>query len=318
MSRSILLALAVALAAGPIAGQNFGAGDVRRVRETFVKAVLIATAVMIGFMILAQCWPGLLLAGFSKDRDAMAVAMQFLELGEDLVDVVQRVRPLRMARDLRHLPGRQVGVDVARELLALLAEALDLKDTKGVRITQVYPGNTAEQAGFKVGDILVKFDDEAIDVSKPEDAEVFTTMVRRHRIGSKVKIDLIRDGKPMTLEVTLAASPRSTREMVEYQNIRFEFRARDLVFQDRVNQELPSDQKGALITLVERGGWAALASLKVNDIVLAVDNKPIKSVADLREAMKEIESTKPARVVFFVRRGLFTTFLELEPAWPAE
>jgi serine protease Do len=199
-----------------------------------------------------------------------------------------------------------------------LAEALNLKDTKGVRITQVFPGNTADKAGLKVGDILVKFDDEAIDVSKPEDAEVFTTMVRRHRIGSKVKLELIREGKPMTLEVALAASPRSTREMVEYQNTRFEFRARDLVFQDRVNQELPSDQKGALITLVDRGGWAALARLHVNDIVLAVDGKPIKTVADLRETMKEIESIKPPRVVFFVRRGLHTTFLELEPAWPAK
>jgi putative MATE family efflux protein len=72
-------ALAVALAAGPIAGQNFGAGDGGRVRETFVKAALIASAVMIGFMILAQCWPGLLLAGFSKDRETLAVAMQFLQ-----------------------------------------------------------------------------------------------------------------------------------------------------------------------------------------------------------------------------------------------
>ena len=72
-------ALAVALAAGPIAGQNFGAGDGGRVRETFVKAASIASAVMIGFTIIAQCWPGLLLAGFSKDRETMAVATQFLQ-----------------------------------------------------------------------------------------------------------------------------------------------------------------------------------------------------------------------------------------------
>jgi hypothetical protein len=39
----------------------------------------------------------------------VAVAVQFLEVGEDLVDVVQRVGPLRVARDLRHLPGRQAG-----------------------------------------------------------------------------------------------------------------------------------------------------------------------------------------------------------------
>jgi MATE family, multidrug efflux pump len=73
-------ALAVALSAGPIAGQNFGAGNGSRVRETFVKAVLIATAVMIGFTILAQGWTGVLLAGFSSDRDTMAVAVQFLQL----------------------------------------------------------------------------------------------------------------------------------------------------------------------------------------------------------------------------------------------
>ena len=71
-------ALAVALAAAPIVGQNFGAGNGDRVRETFVKAVSIATVAMIGFTILAQWKPGLLLAGFSEDREAMAVAAQFL------------------------------------------------------------------------------------------------------------------------------------------------------------------------------------------------------------------------------------------------
>ena len=73
-------ALAVALSASPIAGQNFGAGNAGRVRETFVKAVLIATVIMIGFTILAQGWTGVLLAGFSSDRETMAVAVQFLQL----------------------------------------------------------------------------------------------------------------------------------------------------------------------------------------------------------------------------------------------
>ncbi|MGY4597689.1 putative MATE family efflux protein [Bradyrhizobium sp. GM22.5] len=60
-------ALAVALAAGPIAGQNMGAGKGERVRETFVKAALITSVVMIGFMCLAQLKPQLLLSGFSND-----------------------------------------------------------------------------------------------------------------------------------------------------------------------------------------------------------------------------------------------------------
>jgi putative MATE family efflux protein len=73
-------ALAVALAAGPIAGQNFGAGNSERVRETFVKAALIATAVMIVLTIFVQLAPGLLLAGFSNDPETMGVALLFLKM----------------------------------------------------------------------------------------------------------------------------------------------------------------------------------------------------------------------------------------------
>ncbi|MCA1373892.1 MULTISPECIES: MATE family efflux transporter [unclassified Bradyrhizobium] len=73
-------ALAVALAAGPIAGQNFGAGDAARVRETFVKSVLITSIVAVGFMILAQLKPELLLAGFSNDRETVEIAYLFLRI----------------------------------------------------------------------------------------------------------------------------------------------------------------------------------------------------------------------------------------------
>ncbi|MBR0825924.1 MATE family efflux transporter [Bradyrhizobium manausense] len=73
-------ALAIALAAGPIAGQNFGAANGARVKETFVKAALITTAVSIGFMLLAQLKPELLLAGFSNDQETMAIAFLFLRI----------------------------------------------------------------------------------------------------------------------------------------------------------------------------------------------------------------------------------------------
>jgi hypothetical protein len=55
-----------------------------------------------------------------------AVAVQLLEVGEHLVDVVERVRALRMACDLRHLPGRQARIDVLGEEQALLAQPVDL------------------------------------------------------------------------------------------------------------------------------------------------------------------------------------------------
>jgi putative MATE family efflux protein len=73
-------ALAVGLAAGPIAGQNFGAANAARVRETFIKTALIVTLVMASFMILAQVRPELLLGGFSNDRETMEVAYLFLRI----------------------------------------------------------------------------------------------------------------------------------------------------------------------------------------------------------------------------------------------
>ncbi|MBN8988638.1 MAG: MATE family efflux transporter [Rhizobiales bacterium] len=73
-------ALAIALAAGPIAGQNFGAGNAARVREAFTKAAVIATVVMIAFTILAQWQPGLLLGGFADDPETIAVATLFLQM----------------------------------------------------------------------------------------------------------------------------------------------------------------------------------------------------------------------------------------------
>jgi serine protease Do len=199
-----------------------------------------------------------------------------------------------------------------------LAEALSLKDRKGVRITQVFADSTAAQAGLKVGDIILRFDEQPIDASQPEDEEVFPTLVRRYKVGAKVKLDIVRDGKPINVDVELAASPRSTRELVEYRNTQFEFEARDVTFQDRLQQEFPKDQRGALITAVEDGGWAALARLRVNDLVLSVDGHTIQKAADLREQMQRVARTKPERVVFFVRRGVHTMFLELEPAWPAK
>lgn len=73
-------ALAIAIAAGPIAGQNFGAGNAARVRETFTKATVVATLVMATFTVLAQWQPGLLLGGFANDPETIAVAILFLQM----------------------------------------------------------------------------------------------------------------------------------------------------------------------------------------------------------------------------------------------
>ena len=72
--------VSIAFAAGAIAGQNFGAGNKERVRETFRSVLLLGTAVMIAFTALAQWKPELLLGGFSRDPETIAVGALFLRM----------------------------------------------------------------------------------------------------------------------------------------------------------------------------------------------------------------------------------------------
>jgi serine protease Do len=196
-----------------------------------------------------------------------------------------------------------------------LAKALGVPGQKGVRLTEVYADGAAHKAGLEVGDLILKLDGDEIAAAQPEDIEVFPAMVRQYPVGAKVKLDVVRDGKPKVVEVTLAASPPSTRELAEYRDPHFEFTARDLTFQDRVQKKLAGAVRGALITGVENGGWAALAHLAVGDIVQSVDSAVVVDAATLQTRMAAIHEKKPTRVVFFVKRGVHTLFVELEPDW---
>ena len=73
-------AMSIAFAAGPIAGQNFGAGNSARVRETFRKVALLGSAVMLAITLLAQWKPDALLGGLARDPETMAVAVLFLQM----------------------------------------------------------------------------------------------------------------------------------------------------------------------------------------------------------------------------------------------
>jgi putative MATE family efflux protein len=76
----MLPAMAIAFAAGPIAGQNFGARNPARVRETFRQAALIGSAAMLLVTIFAQWRPEYLVGLFTREPQALAVGTLFLKL----------------------------------------------------------------------------------------------------------------------------------------------------------------------------------------------------------------------------------------------
>ncbi|MBS0385275.1 MAG: MATE family efflux transporter [Proteobacteria bacterium] len=80
MQSIFLPVMAVAFAAAPIAGQNFGAGLAERVRYTFRDAALICAALMLVMTLFTQWRPEMLLAPFTSDAQALAYAADYLRI----------------------------------------------------------------------------------------------------------------------------------------------------------------------------------------------------------------------------------------------
>jgi len=196
-----------------------------------------------------------------------------------------------------------------------LSTALKLDAKRGVRITQVLPDSPAAKAGLKTGDLLFKLDGQVIAASTPADQELFSNMIRDYKVGSEIELEGLRSGQPLKLTAKLGTQPKPNSDLETYKDERFEFTARELSLNEAVNARLGSPEDGVRIATVQSAGWAALAGVAGGDILLAIDGKPVKSIAQLKQTMKAMADQKPRRVVFYIKRGIYTQYFELEPKW---
>ncbi len=243
------------------------------------------------------------LVGFERDEQKY---LSVVRVGQEPLDEKPRV-------------VRKAWLAAATQVLTEdLADALGHKDLQGVRVIQVYPGHEAEKAGIKVGDIIFKLDNEAIEASRPEDREVLPNMIRQYKAGTEIKLTVMRDGKTLMIPVKLENPPTPSSEFKHYKDNNFEITVRDLSFDDRTAQQLDDAFLGVLVERVEYAGWAALAHLAMEDILIAVDGQSTPDITAVEKLLKAAEARKAKRVVFFVKRGIHTMFLEIEPSWEAE
>ena len=197
-----------------------------------------------------------------------------------------------------------------------LAQALGVAGKTGVRITQVYPGSSAQKAGLKVGDLIVKLDGEAIAAEQEGDEEVLPSLIRQYDIGADVKLGLIRDGKAMDVNVILETAPKPTRDYPKYEDEHFEFVARDIAFSDKSDGSVDQGQTGVYVEGVSEGSWASLGNMRTGDVITKINDVEVKNLNDLKTVMDDIAKAKLRCVVIVTRRGIHTMYLEMKPEWP--
>jgi S1-C subfamily serine protease len=235
------------------------------------------------------------LVGFDRGRDRM---LTVVEIGDPMVE-----DPPREAKKA-YVP---VSVQV---LTPPLAERLGLKGKTGVRVTRLLDAKSP----LRVGDIILAVDGEVIRATAANDEDLFASTIRRYRLGSSVTLTLFRDGKETPLPITLGSSPSLPREMKRYEDAIFEFKVRDIADEDREDPSVGT-AAGVLVESVAVRGWAALGRLNGGDVILGLDGKPVKDILDFQTRMTDIHARKPSAVVFEVRRGIRTMFIEIQPAW---
>lgn len=216
-------------------------------------------------------------------------------------------------------PGREVKkawLPVRTQVLTRdIADNLGYDGLTGFRVTHVFEGTTAEEAGLKVGDYVLEVDGLELTANAPEDYDELPQLIRQYREDDVVELAIMRDGERMTLPVKLMRSPKLPREMLRYRDDRFEFTVRDITFFDKADKDEKDDLQAVYVEEVQSGGWADVGLLQAGDLVLTVNGEVIPDVATMEQVIDGVSASKPDSVVFKVLRGIHTAYLEIEPNW---
>ncbi|MCB9479049.1 MAG: DegQ family serine endoprotease [Deltaproteobacteria bacterium] len=185
-----------------------------------------------------------------------------------------------------------------------LADALEIEDATGALVSQVMDDSPAQDAGFKRYDLIRKFDGQDVESSNDLPRVVAATPVDK-----KVDVEVIRDGKPVTLTVkigkldddTTVAGATEPREELG-------LALRDLPAEMAKTLKVDPGH-GALVVKVAHGSAAADAGVREGDAILEVNRKPVTSAADVVTVLKKLDKGQSALLLIGRSDGSFLTTL---------
>ncbi|HYM79796.1 MAG TPA: Do family serine endopeptidase [Candidatus Limnocylindria bacterium] len=202
-----------------------------------------------------------------------------------------------------------MGVMLA-ELTPEIADGFGLETRNGVLISNVIKDSPAEQAGLRRNDVIVEFDGKPV-----ADMQKFRIRVADTEVGRKVPMVVLRDGKRVSVAITLGE--RDTQLLAQGErpgNPATAEPTAGLTVREPTADELANSgaKGGVVVTEVENGSAAADAGIQSGDVIEEIGGKPVTSPAVLARQLKDAKGRGARHGVLLVTRNRTSQFVALD------
>jgi S1-C subfamily serine protease len=238
--------------------------------------------------------------------------LRFLPV-EEFVSTLQNIP---RGGKVRRLPW--VGVGRFSPVPEELAEAKNVGDRPAVMIDQVITGEIGDKAGLKDRDIIVAFNGKPLTpFASPQLVSAsFARELLSLPIGQAVSFGVLRGGKIETVQVTLAPMPTLPTEAKRIVQQKLGLLAREQVMLDKMTADSAAPlADGLIVQAVQPNSPAQVAGLMPDDVILAINNRAVQTVAQAKQLFDTALSANPPQPIrIAVQRGENTETLTIQPA----
>lgn len=197
-----------------------------------------------------------------------------------------------------------------------VAKSLDLKDTKGILVSNVRPGSAAEKAGIKRGDIIT-----AINGEKIEDGNVLRNKVASTLPGTDIRLTVLRNGTEQEFTAILDEfnvddakkenqQTEDNPEKPTKQSGKLGLDLKPITPDEAKKLQLPDGTSGLLVTDVDQNGSAADEGIARGDVILEVNRQSVETLEEMQTALEK-SGDKPI-LLLVARRGQ-VSYLTVKP-----
>jgi serine protease Do len=205
--------------------------------------------------------------------------------------------PINLAKTI--LPQLEARGQVTRGWLGVniqpvtpdLAKAMQLPKMEGALVAQVLPDSPAITAGVQAGDVIVAFAGHAI-----VKAGDLPGLVAATPIGTTASFQVLRDGKPVTLTATITELSEPA-QLAEATPTREDLGLTVQPLTPSLARQLGvPDKAGLVVAGVTEGSPAAEAGIQQGDVLVQVNRKGVRNLAELRQALAAQKAGAPTLV----------------------